>query len=345
MSVMTVTGRVSADTLGIVAPHEHVFIDMRVFFHDPEEISAKADAQKPVGMELLGALRRNPYAVRDNLRLTDRDVQIRELSAFRKAGGATVVDATTIGLGRDPDLLRDVSVETGLQIVAGAGFYVQDAVLAGYLEMSAEELETHIVREIEQGIGHGDIRAGIIGEIGVSYVMRPFERRCLTAACRAQRRTGAPLMIHINPWSTGGLDALDVIRQESVPPGKVVICHADVQNRTDYIQRLLDAGVYVEFDNFGKEMFIDRWNIKPDAGRFVTDWERVLLIKALTDRGYGNQLLFSCDVCLKTLLHAYGGWGYDHVLTHVVPMLDEAGVSRETVDRILTKNPALWLDS
>jgi len=151
-------------------------------------------------------------------------------------------------------------------------------------------------------------------------------------------------MIHINPWSTQGIEAMDIVKAGKVPCEKVVICHIDVENNRDYIYRLLDMGVFVEFDNFGKEMFTDRWNCKPGSGRFVTDWERVLLVKELIDKGFEKQILLSTDICLKSLLHAYGGWGYDHVLTHIVPMLDEVGVTAVQIGTMLKDNPAKWLD-
>ena len=345
MSIMTVTGPVEKKDLGIVTPHEHIFIDMSVFYQEPEEISAKVRASGPVSIEKLGVLKRNPFAVLDNVQMMDHNTQVEEILYFKSAGGRTIVDATTVGLGRDPELLREAATLTGLNIVAGAGFYVGPAQNAKTLELTQGEMEEQIVREIETGIGHTDIRAGIIGEIGVSHILYPFEERSLTAACRAQMRTNAPLLIHINPWSTQGNAAMKIVKAHGIAPEKVVICHSDVENREDYIFELLDMGVFLEFDNFGKEMATDLWDVKPGSGRFATDWERVHLIRKIVDRGYAGQMLFSCDVCLKTLLHAYGGWGYDHVLTHIMPMLLEVGVARREIDRILTENPARWLDT
>jgi phosphotriesterase-related protein len=343
MSVMTVQGKINVNDLGVVTPHEHIFIDMSVFFVEPVEASLKAMAHEPVTIEKLGVLKRNPFALLDNVQMLDKKTQIDELMQFKYAGGRTVVDATTIGLARDPELLREVAVRTGLNIIVGAGFYVAGAQRPETLEFSAEQMEEQIVHEIDIEIGHSGIRAGIIGEIGVSHIMYPFEKKSLTAACRAQVRTGAPLMIHINPWSTQGLEAMSIVHGYGVAPGKVVICHSDVENRADYIFTLLDKGIYIEFDNFGKEMATDFWDVKPGSGRFVTDWERVRLLKQIIDKGYGSQILFSCDVCLKTLLHAYGGWGYDHVITHILPMLKETGVTQHQIDDIMIYNPAKWL--
>lgn len=344
MAIQTVLGPIEKKDLGVVTPHEHIFIDMKVFFAESEEIGAKNVAYDKVTIDKLGILKRNPFAILDNVRMMDEATQCDELMYFKYAGGRTVVDATTFGIGRDPELLRRVAVKTGLQVVVGAGYYVQPSLPAAVLDKPEADIEEEIVLQVEKGIGHTGIRAGIIGEVGVSHILHPFEEKSLRASCRAQRRTGAPLLIHINPWSTQGRAAMRIVSQYGVPPEKVVICHVDVENREDYILELLGQGVFIEFDNFGKEMATDLWDCKPGSGRFATDWERVRLLKNLVDKGYAGQILLSCDVCLKQLLHAYGGWGYDHVLVHIVPMLEEVGVGREHIDAMLVDNPARWLD-
>jgi phosphotriesterase-related protein len=50
-------------------------------------------------------------------------------------------------------------------------------------------------------------------------------------------------------------------------------------------------------------------------------------------------------VCLKTGLRTYGGWGYDHVLVNVVPMMEDAGISQKGIHQILVENPAEFLDN
>ena len=344
MSVMTVLGKMDAKDLGVVTPHEHIFIDMSVFFTEPEEIGAKQLAYSPVTIDKLGILKRNCFALLDNVQMMDYDTQKQEIEYFKLAGGKTVVDASNIGLGRDPELLRRISIETGLNVIIGSGYYVEGAQKPETLELTIEQMEENIVREFEYGIGHTGIKPGFIGEIGVSHIMMPFEKKSLIAACRAQKRTGAPLMIHINPWSTQGREAMEIVKEHGIDPKKVVICHADVEDREDYIFDLLEMGVYVEFDNFGKENDVEPWDIYPGNGPFVTDRERVALIKKIIDRGYVKQLLFSTDICLKSLLHSYGGWGYDHVITHILPALRYKGVTEEQIEEIMVHNPARWLD-
>ena len=345
MAVMSVCGALDSSDLGVVSPHEHLYIDMRVFFRSAQECGIKRIEENPVSIEHLGLLKRNPFLLKDNVIMLDSKTQTEELMYFRYAGGKTVVDATTIGLGRDIEMLKKMAIDTGLHIIAGAGFYVEPSQTEEIKKMSIDEIKTHIIKELTQGIGHTSIKAGVIGEVGISQTMMPFEEKSLRGSCLAHKETNAPLLIHINPWSIAGLDALKIIKEEKVDPSRVVICHVDVENREDYIFSLLDSGVYIEFDNFGKEMYMDKWDIKEGSGRFVTDIQRVKLITKLIDRGYEKQVLLSCDICLKTLLHAYGGWGYDHVLTHIVPMLQEQGVREDSIKCMLETNPKNWLNS
>jgi phosphotriesterase-related protein len=130
-----------------------------------------------------------------------------------------------------------------------------------------------------------------------------------------------------------------------VKPNRIAISHIDVENRLDYILTLLKMGVYVEFDNFGKEYYVNREVRNSGYGLFVRDIDRVKLLKYLIDNGYRSQILLSCDVCLKTCLRTYGGWGYDHLLTNVIPMMEDEGITKEDIDAMLITNPANFLDN
>jgi len=151
-------------------------------------------------------------------------------------------------------------------------------------------------------------------------------------------------MVHINPWTEYGVEAAKILLDGGVEPSKICVCHIDVENRRPYIDNLLALGIYVEFDNFGKEYYVARSARRLGYGPFVRDEARVALIASLLDNGRLNQVLLSCDVCLKTLLHRYGGWGYDHVLTNIRPMLLEEGVSPGDIEIMLVDNPANYLD-
>lgn len=344
MPVITVQGVKDSGELGVITPHEHILIDLRNQFTCHPEVTRTWYAEQKVNIRNLDVLSRDPYAVRDNLLMNDVRLAERELLEFKKAGGDTVVDATSLGLGRDPEALLRLSRATGLNVIAGSGYYTYDTHPRDMEARSVEQIAEEIVRDITVGMQGTGIRAGVIGELGTSVEIYPNERKVLQAAAMAQLRTGAGVIVHTYPWGKRGLEALGILTEGGVPARKVSINHVDVELDPDYCARIAEAGAFFEFDNFGKEFFIDRRYRGFAGGVFARDIERVKVLKQLIDGGWLSHILMSCDVCLKTLLHRYGGWGYDHILTHVVPMMLDEGITGEQIDAILKDNPRVFLD-
>ena len=91
-SVITVSGPVPVAELGPVSVHEHLLIDLSCWFDPPADAAGETVAALVVGPATEAAVRANPFAVRDNLLLDDRDLAAAELARFRAAGGGTIVD-------------------------------------------------------------------------------------------------------------------------------------------------------------------------------------------------------------------------------------------------------------
>ena len=341
LKINSVCGQLSREQLGVVSSHEHVLLDLTAFYQALPVPGIEDPATQKVEMWNLGILSRDCYALKDNLLLMDHAVAIDEVSRFRDAGGNTIVDASLPGIGRDPKALAAISKATGLNIIMGTGYYVGQTHPEALQKMTEEEIAETMVAELRDGVD--GVRAGYIGEIGISEIFDDKERRVLRAAAIASKKTGAAINVHINPWTVNGMEAADILLNAGVEPHKICISHIDVTNDLDYIHTLLQKGVYIEFDNFGKEYYIRREVRNSGYGNFVHDTDRVALVKQLIQEGYLRQILLACDVCLKNLLHKYGGWGYDHVLTNIVPMLEEVGLTDDQIKTMLVANPADWL--
>ncbi len=341
MSLNCVCGKVNREELGIVTPHEHVFIDISAFFEERPLRDIEKPAEEKVKMEHLGQLNRDPYALKDNLKLDDYETQKKEILRFKRAGGSTIVDATMPGIGRDPKTLKRISEETGINIVMGTGYYVTSTHPEKLKSMTEEEIADEMVRELTEGVD--GVKAGVIGEIGISEIFNEDERRVLRASAIAHKKTGAGVLVHINPWTVNGKEATDILLDKGVAPDRIAISHIDVENREDYVMYMLEKGVYVEFDNFGKEYYVEAEARHDGYGCFVSDVQRIEFMKKLIEKGYANQILLSCDVCLKTCLRTYGAWGYDHVLVNIVPMMKETGIKEEDIDIMLKENPINFL--
>lgn len=339
--VESVQKTLTEDNLGVVSTHEHVLLDLTGFYQALPVKGIKDPATQKVEMWNLGVLSRDCYALKDNLLLDDEQVAIDELKYFKEAGGNTVVDATLDGIGRNPEALVRVSKATGLNIVMGTGFYVGSTHPKELDAMTDQEIGELMVKELTEGVN--GVRAGYIGEIGISEIFDDKERRILRASAYAQKKTGVAINVHINPWTINGVEAVNILLEKGVDAKKICISHIDVENREEYIYTLLKKGVYVEFDNFGKEYYINREVRNSGYGLFVHDIDRVKLLKKMIDDGHLSQILLSCDVCLKNLLHKYGGWGYDHLLTNIIPMMEDEGITNSQIKTMLVYNPKDWL--
>lgn len=340
MGIMTVKGVIPKEALGVTTPHEHALIDIRNQY--PGECTpGSLGYDGKVAREHYDLLMSDPYALRDNLVLDNREMAVEEVSAFAKAGGNSFVDVTLGSIGRDVNFLKNLSDKTGLNVVAACGYYTADAHPARVAAMSSEELAEEMISELTQGIDGTDIKAGIIGEIGTSHELHDDEIKALKASAIAHVKTGAPVMVHLCPWVQHGMRVVDILTQGGVSPEHICLCHTDVLLNLQDMRNLLDRGVYLEFDNFGKE-----FTTGSAYGRFPSDEERMEVLYKLIEEGYIKQLLLSCDVCLKNLLTAFDGPGYGHILTKISDMVRSKYPDAEDILRILlADNPARYLDN
>ncbi len=300
-SVMTVRGPVAATDLGVTLPHEHVFIDL---LREYRGVGLLAD--EPLAIEELGRLRAAAGAT--------------------LGAGATLVDCTSEGLGRQPEALRRVSEATGVNIVMGSGHYRRPYLDEARIDASSvDALADGIVRDLELGVGDPGIRAGIIGEVGCDRSISAVEERVFRAAARAHRRTGTTITTHAARWPVGEAQ-LDLLAEEGVDPSRVIVGHCDMVPDPAYHLRLARRGAWVQFDTI--------------QGLHESDTRRRLeWVGALVDAGFEGRLLLSHDVCLTSDLAAYGGPGYAYLLTGFRDRLLGHGLPEALVARLMVDNP------
>ena len=337
--IRTVTGDIENEQVQMALPHEHILSDLR-FGVAPLENGVFYDK---VSLANYGELTRNPYAVLDNALLDDRGSAKMEFRRLASAGCNLAADVTTVDFGRDAAFLKELSEETGVYIVAGCGSYIDSAVSDGIKALTVAEMKKVILKELNEGIGDTGVRAGVIGEIGSGEKISGNEYKFLQAAAEAQAETGFGMHIHACLWNDEGLRALDYAVRCGASAEKIAVDHADVRLSKDYIFGILERGAYVEFDDFGKEYYVDRRNRNLLKNSFATDPERVRFIKELIDGGYTKRILISNDVCLKSMLHNYGGWGYDHIWINILPMMEDFEISKQDIDMIVRENPIRFL--
>ena len=328
--ITTVLGQINENDIGVALSHEHILIDMRncvdIPKNPPEYFYDKIKCENRA--EVLC----DPYAILDNALLDDVEDAISEVEYFKKYGGQTIIDCTPDEIGRNPLAMRKISERTGVNIILGCGHYYHKAHAEYVKNATVDELADEMRRDILCGIGDTDIKAGIIGEIGTSAVMTDDEKKVLKAAGIASYETGKAVHVHTDLYTENGFEIVEILTKEGVKPQKICVDHVDVLLRPDYIRSLLKLGVYVEFDNFGKEFYVSKNN------RFAYDGERIQLLRTLLDEGFEKQILICNDICLKTMWKKYGGAGYAHILRAVKYMAKESGIDEKTYMSLISEN-------
>ena len=99
--VQTVLGPVKPEDLGYTTTHEHLLIDLTCLLREPAEASGRLRSAGPVDIGSYGWTSYDAFRNRDNLELLNEDVAASEAMLYKRAGGQTIVDVTSIGIGRE----------------------------------------------------------------------------------------------------------------------------------------------------------------------------------------------------------------------------------------------------
>jgi phosphotriesterase-related protein len=348
--VPSVTGPLDVADIGRTLTHDHFFVDLTTWACLPRTPEEEEFWNAEITIDLIGQLRRRAWSNASNIRLDDFDTSVEELLKFKELGGGTVFDVTPPTVGRDVDRIRRLAEATGIQIICGTGFYVHEAHPPMVAGASVEELAGIMVRELTEGIDGTGIRAGIIGEIGTSAPIHPDEIKVLHAAAAAARRTGAMITLHMTETDRLGHEVLDLLEADGIPLTHVILGHSDgPPPDMGYFTSLMDRGACIEFDFFGATWRNDDLSERFGAYFIPPAQDEVIaaVIADLFSQGYGDRILMSQDVCLKTQLTRYGGYGYGHILRTIVPQLRWLGVADADIERMMVDTPrrmVTWID-
>jgi phosphotriesterase-related protein len=261
---------------------------------------------------------------------------------FKLNGGSTIAEVSSIGLARDPLGLKRISLATGLNIIMGSGYYIGASHPSELGKMTEDEIAEGIIRDITIGVGDTGVKAGIIGEIGCSRPLQEGEKKVLRASAIAQRKTGAPLMIHpaFDDDITFGI--VDILKNAGADLSHTVICHVNVYAFTpETLRKIADTGCYLGFESFGNLGYPHLLQ-----GRLLEhrcDLDYLDTIASLIGDGYLEKILISHDICFKDFLTIYGGNGYAHILRNTIPVMMIRGFTEEQIHTLMVKNPERYM--
>lgn len=295
--IKTVTGDISEKDVGIVLPHEHICCYS----------------------EYLYAMKGDKYICKDKLFEYSCEY-LKELK--EKYNLKTFIDCTPINIGRDIDLLKRISNETGLNIISSTGFYfIEEAIL---FKTPVDDITDAIITDAV------NTNAGIIKCATEKQEITPYIEKILRACARAQLKLNLPIVMHTNARNKNGIKALEILLEEGVDPKAITVGHLSDTDDVEYIKYFADKGCFIGLDRI-------RLNTSDEYVQKMVD-----IINSLAEDGLGDKILLSHDS-----LFFNGFKGEDMYFTpprlsfsfdYIIPKLDN-----ELQKKIMIDNPLRML--
>jgi phosphotriesterase-related protein len=241
------------------------------------------------------------------------DLMSDEVAKVKSAGVACIVDAGHPDMGRDVNFIRQVSMKSGVPIVAGGGFYSQPFYPKEISTMSEEQIIKALIKQAD------DDNLGVFGEIGSWDEITADERKVFRAVGKAHVATNLPIFTHTGIPGKSALEQLDILEDAGVNPSRVVIGH---------LGNLVDSNVYVHKTICRRGAFVGF-----DRQGGANDAQQVPMVLALLEAGFADHLMFSADASS----------GYSKTLTAFLPKLKAAGANDDVLHGIMVNNPRRFL--
>jgi phosphotriesterase-related protein len=267
--------------------------------------------------------------------LWDRDAILalaeQKMADLYARGIRSLVDLTTVDLGRDIGLIADVARRSRVHIIVATGvWWMPQRYFSAH---GIDDVAALFVRDITQGIGASGIKAAIIKCATDTAGVTPVIDSILRASARAQKATGVPISTHT--WAAGRTGEMQqaIFAQEGVDLGRVVIGHSGDSDDLGYLRGLMERGSTIGMDRFGLD-------------NFLPTEKRVEVLARLCSEGYAGKMVLSHDAnCWTDMLsedakrRTRPRWHYTHISDDILPALRKAGVSEDQIEQMLVHNP------
>jgi phosphotriesterase-related protein len=230
--IQTVKGPVPTENLGLILPHEHLFVDLR----------------GPMAPDYAEA---------------DPEIVVRVMEPFLRAahtaGVTALVECSTPGVGRNVAVLQHLAEITPIHIIAPTGVYRDELTPPALRDLSVEQLAKIWITELTEGMEGTKMQAGFI-KLAVTSDggPTPLEERNLKAAALASQQTGAVIASHTGNGEVARRE-MDILESAGLDLTRFIWVHANLEPDTAIHLEAAQRGAYVEFDAIGAA-----WQPQPD---------------------------------------------------------------------------------
>jgi phosphotriesterase-related protein len=308
-TINTVLGPIDTNDMGFTLSHEHVIVT-----------SAGIQYVYPEFIDREGTIRNG----------------IAELKQAWAEGLRTIVDVTTLDLGRDIRLLEEVSRGSGVNIICATGIWRD--IPRVFWSATPDMVAPLFIKDIQEGIEGTGIKAAIIKVANDMGGVTPEGEIILRAAARAQKATGVPISTHTWAPERVGEQQVAIFEDEGVDLNRVYVGHSNDTTDTEYLIGLLEKGVWIGLDRYpgGRTPETPKWE------------QRTETAMKLVEAGYADRIMLGHDwsvtlsIASKEMQESrrqYNPDGYLFITRKVLPKLKELGASDQTINQIMVENP------
>ena len=298
-ALITTLGPFTGNELGLILPHEHIFVDLKAH---------EGNAWKRAVAE-------------DVIPLMQP-----QLERARTQGVTALVECTPVGVGRRADIVALVSRAAGLPVLVPTGVYREPWVPQWVHEASVDELRAWMIGELTGEIEGTGVQAGWIklsaSDDGLTFV----ERKILRAAAQAGAATGAVIGSHTMRGRVV-MDQLDVIESEGYTPEHFIWIHTQLEEDPSLALEVGARGAWLEYDAIGSDYCDDAYFLEHIPRLLEAGMGDQLLLSQ--DRGWYDPSLAGGGQALP----------YTYLVDHFLPALRAAGVEESTIQRLTHDNP------
>lgn len=290
----------SAAEAGLILPHEHIFTDLR-----GPETKGYGQADKADVARVMRPL----------------------LAAAQRCGVSTMIECTTIGVGRNIPIVAPLAHDAEIHLMAPTGVYARgDFAPKKYAAMSEDDLARWMMEEIVIGIEDTGLRAGFIKIASSEKELRPIEEKFLRAAARASQQTQVAIASHTTNGEVARKQAR-ILSHLGAPLDRFIWVHAQAEANIEIHKELAGHGAYIELDSIGSSEDEDQKIVK--------------MIRELAGSGFQDRLLISQDAGWYNPGQPNGGTqrGYTNLVTSFLPKLAKAGFDDAFIRKLTRENP------
>jgi phosphotriesterase-related protein len=253
-TLYTTLGPKRADEVGMILPHEHLFVDL-----GPIEAASYLTANVAEAVAVMAP----------------------EVEKIKAQGVTALVECTPVGVGRRADIDLAISQATDFPVVLPTGIYREPWVPQWAREMHEDALTEWMVQELTQGIEETGIPAAWIKVSAGDDGLTETERKILRAAARAGAQTGAIIGSHtIRGWVVR--EQLQVIEEAGYSANRFIWIHTQAEPDVALHLEMGRRGAWLEYDGIGGKS--DEWYVEAVLRLLDAGFGKQLMLSQ--DRGW-----------------------------------------------------------